>query len=162
MSPHALEFAHRCRSAGEVPSSKGEVMLSIRWSHRTRRLAAGAVGVGGLVFGIGAPALAEGHFESYLVNWGDGKSSRQWIDNDDDATSNRATFNYCSEQFRVNIFREDWGPDTKEGTETVQCAGSTKDAVYYPREGHRDEYHFTIQEASDNGTYVDADVVVYW
>jgi hypothetical protein len=132
-------------------------MLSIRFNQRAKRVAAGAVTVGGLVFGIGAPALAEGHFDSYLSNWGNGHESRQWIDLDQDNTDNRATFSNCSEKFRVNIFREDAGPDTKEGTEEMQCATS-KDAVYYPREGHKDEYHFTVQEASS----VDANVSVYW
>lgn len=119
---------------------------------------AGAVlSAGALTFGVAAPALAEGHFNSYMGGWYAGTESRQWINLDQDATDDRATFSSCNKNdWRVTIYKEDFGPDTNVGSETLQCTSSA-DAV---RAGDvpRDEYHFTLKDGSN----VSANVTVYW
>jgi hypothetical protein len=110
-----------------------------------------------MVFGVAGPAMAEGSFNSYLSGWYAGHESRQWINLNLDATDDRATFSSCNKNdFLITIYKEDFGPDTNVGSETLQCTSSA-DAV---RAGDvpKDEYHFTLKDGSN----INANVTVYW
>lgn len=121
------------------------------------RASATATAIAALAFGVAAPALAEGHFDSYLSGWYEGRESRQWIDNNLDNTNGRATFSGCNKNdFRITIYKEDFGPDTNVGSETMQCKTSA-DAVY-AGDVPKDEYHFTLK----SGSNINANVTVYW
>lgn len=121
------------------------------------RSSVAVIATGGLAFGVAAPVFAEGHFSSYISGWYSGNESRQWINLNLDNTDDRATFSNCNKNdFRMTIYKEDFGPDTNVGSETLQCTSSA-DAV---RAGDvpKDEYHFTQK----SGSNVSAKVNVYW
>lgn len=121
------------------------------------RVASAGVAAVAITVGVAGPALAEGHFDSYLSGWYEGRESRQWIDLNEDSTNGRATFSDCNKNdFRITIFKEDFGPDTNVGSETMQCTSSA-DAVY-AGDVPKDEYHFTLK----SGSNISADVTVYW
>ncbi len=121
------------------------------------RGAAAIAATAGVTFGLAAPALAEGHFDSYLSGWYADHESRQWVDLNLDNTNGRATFSNCNKNdFRITIYKEDFGPDTNVGSETMQCTSSA-DAVY-AGDVPKDEYHFTLK----SGSNISADVTVYW
>ena len=117
-----------------------------------------------VMYGLAAPAHAEGDFTSWMVGWNEGHESRQWIDHNYDATYGYAQFTNCSKlDFRITIYKEDFGPDTSVGTEVMQCktgTGQTQDRVYDGDVGS-DEYHFTLKTQISGGVDVQT-VYVLW
>lgn len=100
--------------------------------------------------GLAGPALAEGTFSSSISKAVPGFESRQWQDNNLDSTNGYVNFKYCTGDIAgyivevdVGIYKEDAGPDTQVGRETLQCQTGS-DSVYSGDVG-KDQYHFTIK-----------------
>jgi hypothetical protein len=125
--------------------------------------------VGATIFGIVAPAFAEGHFYTTNNRWENGDRSDTWTDHNQDGTDTHATFAAgCSQEFRARIRKENFGPDTTVASEFINCQSYT-DAV---RAGDvaADQYHFDINDldllclgGSCVSTFTDVSRVdVYW
>jgi len=129
-----------------------------------RRMMARIMGGIFRALGIVGPAAAEGTWTSYISNWYEGRESRQWIDKNVDNTDGWAAFRRCSHNdFRITVYKEDFGPDTNVGTETMQCKkGDSQDAdrVYFGDPG-ADEYHFTLKSSVSGGLDVEEVQVTY-
>jgi hypothetical protein len=140
-----------------VNETQKEVLVNLN-KRIIRQVMVATVAITGLTFGVAAPALAEGHFNSVVIRVNSGFESRQWIDRNSDGEDTRATFFNCNkDDFVVKIMKEDAGPDTEMARESLQCTLRRADAV---RAGDvpADEYHFTFV----SGSSVTADLTVYW
>lgn len=124
---------------------------------KIRTIAAAVVCTGACALGLATPAVAEGHFSSWMSAWSAGDESRQWVDANNDNTNGYAQFSKCSaNDFLIKIYKEDFGPDTVVGSEKMQCltgSSQTLDRVYEGDVG-KDEYHFTLKSSVPGGLYV--------
>lgn len=133
-----------------------------------RKMLAVAGGTAMVVVGLMSPALAEGSFQSYMSNWGVGKESRTWQDNNTDSTNGYAQFRKCREvpayDFKIGVYKEDSGPDTQMALKWVDCVNqSAAPPGGWPRiyfgDVPKDQYHFTLKDVHTVGQRIDVDLV---
>lgn len=110
---------------------------------RKRRGITAAFAASLMAVGIAAPALAEGHRQSYMNDWHDGDASKSWSDENKDRTDTHVTFNSCTREFKATIRRTvRFASDPALASEWIDCK-SYPDAV---RAGDLKaaDYHFDV------------------
>ncbi|MCH0539891.1 hypothetical protein I3F58_10020 [Streptomyces sp. MUM 203J] len=106
-----------------------------------------------ILFGLAAPAQAEGSFSSTIKNWlvGSGES-RRWTDKNTDATSTSMALSGCSStptSFKsadFSVYRDVFGPDWNQGTKRNYCGTS------YWGDLAAGEYYLRLELVNGNGS----------
>ena len=109
----------------------------------TRKVITAVIAAALVAIGVAAPALAEGHRQSYMSNWIDGDASSNWNDKNLDAYNGHVTFKSCTREFQATIRQTITArPDPSVGSEWINCK-SYADAVY-DGDVKSGNYHFDV------------------
>ncbi|MFC7310571.1 hypothetical protein ACFQVC_40960 [Streptomyces monticola] len=123
-------------------------------------VAAGTV----MVLGLGAlPAHAENYHDTYLSNWGPGKESSRWADNNRDSVKTSIRFSSCYtdgasgfNSATLKLSKDVFGPDDHYGSRTNKCNTSTWG------DQSKGDYYFTLTGVNSGGVLTVKSVRITW